>query len=78
MRGFSNLDAKSEALNPKCETNSKYEIIMTKTGSRRNNVDSSDDNSKHYLKLFDEHGAATPQIEALAKHGLVFEHAFSK
>jgi arylsulfatase A-like enzyme len=37
----------------------------------------SEDNSKHYLKLFDPHGAPAPQIEALAKHGLVFEHAFS-
>ena len=37
----------------------------------------SEDNSKHYLKLFDEHGAETPHIEALAKHGLVFDNAFS-
>lgn len=37
----------------------------------------SEDNSKHYLRLFDEQGAATPHIEALAKHGLVFAHAFS-
>jgi len=37
----------------------------------------SEDNSKHYLKLFDEHGAETPRIEALARHGLVFENAFS-
>lgn len=37
----------------------------------------SEDNSKHYLKLFDEHGADTPHIEALAEHGLVFDRAFS-
>lgn len=37
----------------------------------------SEDNSKHYLKLFDEHGAEAPHIEAMARHGLVFEHAFS-
>ncbi len=37
----------------------------------------SEDNSKHYLRLFDADGAETPRIEALAKHGLVFEHAFS-
>lgn len=37
----------------------------------------SEDNSKHYLKLFDRMGAETPCIEALAQHGLVFEHAFS-
>ena len=37
----------------------------------------SEDNSKHYVKLFDGHGAETPEIEKLADHGLVFEHAFS-
>ena len=37
----------------------------------------SEDNSKHYLRLFDEHGAETPQIESLAQSGLVFDHAFS-
>lgn len=37
----------------------------------------SEDNSKHYLKLFDENGAPTPNIEGLAKHGLVFDRAFS-
>ncbi len=37
----------------------------------------SEDNSKHYMKLFDEHGAETPQIEALAGHGLIFTNAFS-
>ena len=37
----------------------------------------SEDNSKHFLKLFDENGAPTPRIEALAKEGLVFERAFS-
>lgn len=37
----------------------------------------SEDNSKHFLRLFDEHGAETPRIEALAEQGLVFERAFS-
>jgi uncharacterized sulfatase len=37
----------------------------------------SEDNSKHYLKLFDEHGAATPAIERLASAGIAFDHAFS-
>lgn len=37
----------------------------------------SEDNSKHFLKLFDPSGAPTPRIEALAKAGLLFEHAFS-
>jgi arylsulfatase A-like enzyme len=37
----------------------------------------SEDNSKHYLKLFDRHGAETPHIEQLAHHGLIFDHAFS-
>ncbi|NLT71151.1 MAG: sulfatase-like hydrolase/transferase [Verrucomicrobiaceae bacterium] len=37
----------------------------------------SEDNSKHYLKLFDEHGTATPHIEALAAEGITFTRAFS-
>lgn len=37
----------------------------------------SEDNSKHYLKLFDETGAATPHIDKLASEGLAFERAFS-
>ncbi len=37
----------------------------------------SEDNSKHYLRLFDEHGAETPHIARLAADGLLFEHAFS-
>ena len=37
----------------------------------------SEDNSKHYLKLFDEHGIATPNIEKLAEHGLIYSSAFS-
>lgn len=37
----------------------------------------SEDNSKHYLRLFDARGAATPNIEALARDGIVFDRAFS-
>ncbi|XPF95077.1 sulfatase-like hydrolase/transferase [Colwellia sp. RE-S-Sl-9] len=37
----------------------------------------SEDNSKHYLKLYNEKGASMPNIEALATNGLVFDHAFS-
>lgn len=37
----------------------------------------SEDNSKHFMHLFDEHGPKTPCIERLAEHGLVYEHAFS-
>ncbi len=37
----------------------------------------SEDNSKHYLQLFDPAGAATPQIERLAQSGVVFDRAFS-
>ncbi|SIO02728.1 sulfatase family protein [Algoriphagus halophilus] len=37
----------------------------------------SEDNSMHYLKLFNENGVATPNIESLADHGLLFTHAFS-
>ena len=37
----------------------------------------SEDNSKHYLKLFDENGISTPNIENLAEHGILFTRAFS-
>ena len=37
----------------------------------------SEDNSKHYLKLFDEHGTKTPHIKQMAEHGLLYERAFS-
>jgi arylsulfatase A-like enzyme len=37
----------------------------------------SEDNSKHFLKLFDENGIETPHIEALAEEGITFERAFS-
>ena len=37
----------------------------------------SEDNSKHYMKLFDPMGIATPHIEALAEQGIVFTRAFS-
>jgi arylsulfatase A-like enzyme len=37
----------------------------------------SEDNSKHYLKLYEDGGAPMPNIEALAKKGIVFNNAFS-
>ncbi|MEM1444039.1 MAG: sulfatase-like hydrolase/transferase, partial [Verrucomicrobiota bacterium] len=37
----------------------------------------SEDNSKHYLKMFDEAGVETPNISALADHGITYLHAFS-
>ena len=37
----------------------------------------SEDNSKHYLSLFDKHGVPTPHIARLAEHGILFTHAFS-
>lgn len=37
----------------------------------------SEDNSSHFLELFDSTGASAPNIEALAQQGLVYEHAFS-
>lgn len=37
----------------------------------------SEDNSKHYMKLFDKNGVETPNIEKLAKKGVIFNHAFS-
>jgi arylsulfatase A-like enzyme len=37
----------------------------------------SEDNGVHYMKMYDEGGVATPNIEALADQGLTFTHAFS-
>ena len=37
----------------------------------------SEDNSKHYLQLYDKNGASMPNVEALAKNGIVFNNAFS-
>ncbi|MBY6210943.1 sulfatase [Microbulbifer agarilyticus] len=36
-----------------------------------------EDNSKHYLKLYDHQGASMPAVEELAEDGLVFTNAFS-
>jgi len=36
-----------------------------------------EDNSKHFLKLYSDWGASMPAIEHLAKEGLVFNNAFS-
>lgn len=53
-------------------------IAQTTTAERPNILwVVSEDNSKHYLKLYEEGGAPMPNIEALAQEGLVFEHAFS-
>ena len=37
----------------------------------------SEDNSKHYMKLFDPNGVETPHIKALADQGITFTRAFS-
>ena len=37
----------------------------------------SEDNSMHYLKLFNENGVSTPHIEELAANGIIFRNAFS-
>lgn len=37
----------------------------------------SEDSSKHYLELFDPGGAPTPNLEKLAREGVIFERAFS-
>ena len=37
----------------------------------------SEDNSMHYMKMFNEHGIETPNIEKLSKQGIQFNRAFS-
>ena len=53
-------------------------LALSLWGAKRPNVLFlvSEDNSIHYLKLYG-YGASTPNIEALAKSGLTFNHAFS-
>jgi len=36
----------------------------------------SEDNSKHFMKMFDPHGPSTPNIESLAAQGIAFDRAF--
>jgi arylsulfatase A-like enzyme len=36
-----------------------------------------EDNSKHYLKLYEDSGAIMPTVEKLAENGLVFDNAFA-
>lgn len=38
----------------------------------------SEDNSRNFLQLYDPSGAPMPNVEALARHGLVFNQAFSQ
>ncbi|MGJ8681754.1 sulfatase-like hydrolase/transferase [Paraglaciecola sp.] len=37
----------------------------------------SEDNSKHYLNLYDSQGAVMPNVRSLANQGLIFNNAFS-
>lgn len=37
----------------------------------------SEDNSSHYMELFDPHGIAAPNIEMMAEQGITFTRAFS-
>lgn len=37
----------------------------------------SEDNSMHYMKMFDDNGVATPNIKSLAENGLIYTRAFS-
>jgi len=53
--------------------------VPEETGPEQPNIVwiTSEDNSKHYMKLFDENGVKTPNIESLAEHGVIFTRAFS-
>ncbi|MDZ8119098.1 sulfatase-like hydrolase/transferase [Pontiella sp. NLcol2] len=57
-----------------------HQSIPTKTKQQRPNVVwlTSEDNSACWYRLYNtEHGAPMPNIERLAKHGIVFNHAYS-
>ena len=53
--------------------------LMNLSGADRPNIVwlTSEDNSVHYLDLYFDTGAPTPNIRKLAEHGLIFDHAFS-
>jgi len=50
-----------------------------KTPAKRPNIVwlMSEDNSTHYMKLYNIHGAPTPKIAQMAQKGVIFNHAFS-
>ena len=56
-----------------------FTLAVTATAADKPNIVwiLSEDNSKHYLKLFDDNGIETPHIAKLAEHGLIFTRAFS-
>ena len=54
-------------------------VAMLNAASYRPNIVwiVSEDNSKHWLRLYQDGGAPMPNIEKLAEGGLVFQNAFS-
>jgi arylsulfatase A-like enzyme len=54
-------------------------VVVVGMAAKRPNVVwlLSEDNSVHYLKMFDPHGIDTPRISELASHGLQYNRAFS-
>lgn len=59
-------------------------LLLSACGNKVSSVErpnivwiTSEDNSKHYMELFDENGVKTPNIERLAYNGVMFTHAFS-
>ncbi|PKI16678.1 sulfatase family protein [Colwellia sp. 12G3] len=61
----SNADTSSTSTAPKIEKKPNIVWLIT------------EDNSKHYLKLYDDNGAVMPTVEKLAENGLVFDNAFA-
>ena len=60
-------------------TTSTFAAKSVGGGKKRPNIVwlMSEDNSKHYMKLFDANGAETPRIAEIAKDGVLFTRAFS-
>lgn len=56
-----------------------YESLKSQDKSAKPNIVwlVSEDNSKHYLRLYDEGGVSMPNVEALAEKGIIFNNAFS-
>ncbi len=57
-------------------------VVTACSGERKDELPNfvwiiSEDNSTHYMELFDPHGIATPQIALMAEEGIRFTRAFS-
>lgn len=67
------------SMSPHADTSNTAVNIPTKKSASRPNIIwlISEDNSKHYLRLYAPQGAKMPSVDFLAEQGIIFENAFS-